>query len=250
MKLLRVLQEREFERVGGAETIKVDVRVVSATHRDLERQIARRDVPRGPLLPPERLPDRAAAAARARRATSRSWPSTSCSKYAAGAGKQVRGLDAAARGRALRAIPGRATCASSRTSSSGRSSWRAARRSPAPTWSSRGGRRLRPRPPRPPPATRPSRRTARRPLVERLHEQERAAIVAAIDSAQGNIAHAARALGINRSTLYYRMRKHGLEHLLPMKETTAAAPPRRRAPPAAADDPAGTAGPDAATMNA
>jgi len=55
---------------------------------------------------------------------------------------------------------------------------------------------------------------------ERLHEQERAAIVAAIDGAQGNIAYAARALGINRSTLYYRMRKHGLEHLLPMKETT------------------------------
>jgi DNA-binding NtrC family response regulator len=58
-----------------------------------------------------------------------------------------------------------------------------------------------------------------RPLGERLHEQERAAIVAAIDAAQGNIAHAARALGINRSTLYYRLRKHGLEHLLPMKET-------------------------------
>src|SRR3954467_3244987 len=40
VKLLRVLQEREFERVGGAETIKVDVRVVSATHRDLEKLIA------------------------------------------------------------------------------------------------------------------------------------------------------------------------------------------------------------------
>ena len=40
VKLLRVLQEREFERVGGSETVKVDVRVVSATHRDLEKQIA------------------------------------------------------------------------------------------------------------------------------------------------------------------------------------------------------------------
>src|SRR5690242_19421171 len=38
VKLLRVLQEREIERVGGAETIKVDVRVVSATHRDLDRK--------------------------------------------------------------------------------------------------------------------------------------------------------------------------------------------------------------------
>jgi DNA-binding NtrC family response regulator len=60
-----------------------------------------------------------------------------------------------------------------------------------------------------------------RPLSERLHEQERSAIVAAIDAAQGNIAHASRALGINRSTLYYRMRKHGLEHLLPMKDAPA-----------------------------
>src|SRR5262249_33169031 len=39
IKLLRTLQEREFERVGGAETIKVDVRLVSATNRNLEKMI-------------------------------------------------------------------------------------------------------------------------------------------------------------------------------------------------------------------
>lgn len=39
VKLLRVLQEREFERVGGIKTIKVDVRILAATNSDLEKAV-------------------------------------------------------------------------------------------------------------------------------------------------------------------------------------------------------------------
>ena len=39
-KILRILQERKFERVGGSETIEVDVRVIAATNKDLQKEIA------------------------------------------------------------------------------------------------------------------------------------------------------------------------------------------------------------------
>jgi len=41
-KLLQVLQDHEFQRIGGKETIRVDVRVIAATHRDLEKAIQER----------------------------------------------------------------------------------------------------------------------------------------------------------------------------------------------------------------
>jgi len=53
--LLRVLQEREFERVGGTRRIHADVRVIAATNRDLQAAISRL-VPQRSVLPLECFP--------------------------------------------------------------------------------------------------------------------------------------------------------------------------------------------------
>jgi two-component system nitrogen regulation response regulator NtrX len=41
---LRILQEKKFQRVGGVETIEVDVRVVAATNKDLQEEIRKGSV--------------------------------------------------------------------------------------------------------------------------------------------------------------------------------------------------------------
>ena len=53
-KLLRVLQDQEFEALGSNRVQKVDIRVITATSRDLEAMVPDRRLPPGPVLPPER----------------------------------------------------------------------------------------------------------------------------------------------------------------------------------------------------
>ena len=78
-KLLRFLEEKAFKRVGGAQDIRVDVRVIAATNRNLEDNGAAGHVSRRPVLPAQRAAARPAAAARTRlrrsraRASLRGW---------------------------------------------------------------------------------------------------------------------------------------------------------------------------------
>ena len=66
-KLLRLLQEQQFERVGGEETIRTDVRVMAATNQDLERKVAAGEFPPRSALSAQGLHDSPAAAARSAR---------------------------------------------------------------------------------------------------------------------------------------------------------------------------------------
>ena len=96
-KLLRVLQEGEIRPLGAARSQKVDVRVVAATNKDLEENLASGAFRAGPLLPAERDSHPPAGAARSRRghpAAGRALPGAAAP---GAAGKDVRGFHEAAK---------------------------------------------------------------------------------------------------------------------------------------------------------
>jgi two-component system response regulator AtoC len=232
IKLLRSLQEREFERVGGTETIKVDVRVISATNRNLEQMIEegtfREDLYYRLNVFPVNLPplrDRPSdipalcthfvakfanrshisgpgyTQAALDKLCSYSWPGNvreleniieRAMILAQGKYIDAEHLDFGRRGMIITgSAPNIAVDAPS-----------------GPNFAPGG-----------PNLASPSdgAEDGSRPLAERLLDREKREIIAAVEKSNSNIASAARMLGINRSTLYYRMRKHGIDHLLPTK---------------------------------
>jgi two-component system response regulator HydG len=220
VKLLRVLQEREFERVGGVDTVKVDVRLNSATHRDLERLIAegkfREDLYYRLNVFPITMPP-----LRERPGDIALLVEHFMQKYAQSSGKVVSSADP----RALTALAAYPWPGNVRELENVIERAMILVSGPSLTVADLDfGRRLGMTPSGGIPigttaeiGSAPSGEGGRS-LYRRLSEQERGEIISAVERAQGNISHAARGLGINRSTLYYRMRKHGLEHLLPTRD--------------------------------
>ena len=118
-KMLRVLQEQSFERLGGNETIRTDVRVLAATNLRPGAGRRRRAVSPRPVLSAQRLHHPSAAAARARRRSATADRATICVASTASWARTCKAWRRR-RWRCCAAIRGRATCASCKACSSRR----------------------------------------------------------------------------------------------------------------------------------
>ncbi len=195
IKLLRVLQEREFERVGGTQTVKVDVRVISATHRDLEllveRGAFREDLYYRLNVYPITVPP-----LRDRKADIPLLADHFLARCREDLGRQAREFSEQAQAR-LTGWRGNVRELQNVVE-------RSVIRSTGPVIDVD----LIDVGPAGPPASAGGEEAALRP---RLDEIEKAELERALRDAGGEKAQAARTLGLSRSTFYYRLRKHGLD---------------------------------------
>jgi two-component system, NtrC family, response regulator HydG len=200
VKLLRVLQERKFERVGGEGSIDVDVRVISATHRDLARMVAegrfREDLYYRLDVVPIRLPP-----LRERGADVEELARTFLARAAPRLGRTVTGFTPEAMDllrrhrwpgnvRELQNLIEQALVFAEGSEVTAEDLPEGLRRAPEPA-----------RLPVP---------TGDRSLPDVLDDLERQLVLAAFEQARGVKAEAARLLGIKPSALYYKLEKYGI----------------------------------------
>ena len=113
-KLLRAIQERVIDRVGGTRPVPVDIRIIATSNRNLAEVVRSRHVPRGPALSPQRREPEDSAAARApgRRARTRRPFRRRCTPRRTAC---RRGRSRPRRARSSSPTAGPATCASWKT---------------------------------------------------------------------------------------------------------------------------------------
>jgi two-component system response regulator HydG len=198
VKLLRALQERSFERVGGEEPIEVDVRLVSATNRDLPARIRagafREDLYYRLAVVPLSLPP-----LRERAGDVRRLAAHFLEKHGARLGRRLAGFDEGALAlldrhpwpgnvRELENVVQQAMVFAEGPVVTAADLPAALRAAPATLPVPRGDR----------------------PLPEILEELERQLVADAFERARGVKAEAARLLGIKPSTLYDKLAKYGI----------------------------------------
>jgi two-component system, NtrC family, response regulator HydG len=211
VKLLRVLQEQQFERLGGTKTLQINTRVIAATNRPLEKMIQdgsfRQDLFFRLSIFPIELPP-----LRRRLDDIPALARFFLKRYAVTSGKNLKDIDADAlerlrfypwpgNVRELENVIERATILAGENTLTlddlrflDAYAFAMRREESQAT----GNPVLSAAP------------AADVPLPESLKRLEKEVLVKAMEDSKGSKAKAARELGINRSTLYYRLRKHGL----------------------------------------
>ena len=196
-KLLRVLQQREFQRVGGEETLTADVRIVAATNRNLEAEVQkggfRQDLFYRLAIVPIRLPP-----LRERPGDVKALAEHFVKKHAARVNRKVRGISEAAFDRlAGYRWPGNVReleNAIERALVFAEGEWIEPAHLPDFLTPSQGAL----------PVVRGD-----RPLPDLLDDIERQLIAQAFEKAKGKKTETARLLGIKTSALYYKLEKYG-----------------------------------------
>lgn len=205
VKLLRILQEREFERVGGNETIKTDVRVIVATNRDLEG-MARSGEFRQDLYYRLNVVSLCVPPLRERPEDVRLLADHFLQKYAAENRRDIIGFDEAAREAMLRyPWPGNVrelANAIERAVIMSTGTMVFTEDLPEHVWKMGMHRSIA--------DGQPDEYADARPLREMLEEFERRVISQALERNQGNRAKTARELGISRRSLLYKLQEYSI----------------------------------------
>jgi DNA-binding NtrC family response regulator len=196
IKILRVLQERRFERVGGEETVEVDVRIVAATNRDLKEEI-RKGSFREDLYYRLNVVNIRVPPLRERRDDIPLLAMSFLKEFAAENGKAIEGFDPKAR-QAIYAYPWPGNVRELRNSIES-----------AVVMASNAHIGLDDLPPN----VRSSgeERDVRVPVGSTLEEAEKILIRETLAAQGGNKSKTAETLGIGRKTLYQKIEEYGLE---------------------------------------
>jgi two-component system response regulator AtoC len=208
VKLLRLLQEKEFDRLGGRQPIRVDVRFVAATHRDLEQMVQggqfREDLFYRLNVVPIWIPP-----LRERREDIGALASHFCATFAKINNRPGIALERSAiellseqpwpgNVRQLQNLIERLVVVSDDLAITAQLVERALDHRP-PTLSPQSARQLQ-----------PSSGSDMQTLETHRREAERAALVTALRQAHNNRSLAARLLGVSRRTLYAKLSEHGM----------------------------------------